>query len=122
MTLVSRNESELIALAQNGDSSALEELLRLHYDMVFSICRKLTGNDADANDATQESLLSIVRGLPSFQGTSKFSTWILKAETFSLTEVNVCVISLVTSFDKLLNEDDIVLNELLMLSFKLLSS
>ena len=67
MTLVSRNESELIALAQNGDSSALEELLRLHYDMVFSICRKLTGNDADANDATQESLLSIVRGLPSFQ-------------------------------------------------------
>ena len=81
MTLVSRNESELIALAQNGDSSALEELLRLHYDMVFSICRKLTGNDADANDATQESLLSIVRGLPSFQGTSKFSTWIYRIAT-----------------------------------------
>ena len=54
-----------------------------------------------------------------------WGTWtngVLKAETFSLTDVKVCVISLVTSLDKLLNEADIVLNELFMLSFKLLRS
>ena len=77
------NESQLISGAQNGDSDALEQLLRTHYDMIFSICRKLTGNDADANDATQESLLAIVRGLPSFQGTSKFSTWAYRIATNS---------------------------------------
>ena len=75
------NESKLITAAQNGDSSALEQLLRSHYDMVFSLCRKLTGNDADANDATQEALLSIVRGLPSFRGNSKFSTWVYRIAT-----------------------------------------
>ena len=52
----------------------------------------------------------------------KFSTWILKAETFSLTDVKVCVMSLVTSLDKLLKDEDILLNEVFMLSFKLLSS
>ena len=39
--------------------------------------------------------------------------------TFSFTEVSVCVISLVTSFDKLLKEAVIVLKELLILSFRL---
>lgn len=77
------NESQLISGAQNGNSDALEQLLRMHYDMIFSVCRKLTGNDADANDATQESLLAIVRGLPSFQGTSKFSTWAYRIATNS---------------------------------------
>ena len=75
------NESKLIAAAQNGDSAALEKLLRSHYDLIFSLCRKLTGNEADANDATQEALLSIVKGLPSFRGTAKFSTWVYRIAT-----------------------------------------
>jgi RNA polymerase sigma-70 factor, ECF subfamily len=39
------------------------------------VCRRLTGNDADAADATQETLLAIVRGLRGFDGRSRFSTW-----------------------------------------------
>ena len=74
-------ESELIEAAQNGDSFALDKLLRFHYDMIFSICRKLTGNEDDANDAVQESLISIARGLPSFRRTSKLSTWIYRITT-----------------------------------------
>ena len=74
-------ESELIEAAQNGDSFALDKLLRSHYDMIFSICRKLTGNENDANDAVQESLISIARGLPSFRRTSKLSTWIYRITT-----------------------------------------
>jgi RNA polymerase sigma-70 factor (ECF subfamily) len=35
----------------------------------------MTGNDADAADAAQEALISIVRGLPRFDGRSRFSTW-----------------------------------------------
>ena len=39
------------------------------------MCRRITGQDADAADAAQEALLAIVRGLPRFDGRSKFSTW-----------------------------------------------
>jgi RNA polymerase sigma-70 factor (ECF subfamily) len=35
----------------------------------------LTGNAADAADATQESLVAVVRGLPRFDGRAAFTTW-----------------------------------------------
>jgi RNA polymerase sigma-70 factor (ECF subfamily) len=35
----------------------------------------MTGNEADAWDASQDALVSIVRGLPRFDGRSAFGTW-----------------------------------------------
>lgn len=65
----------LVAAARGGDRAALEELLRSHHDRIYALARRITGNDADAADATQEALLGIVRGLPRFDGRSSFSTW-----------------------------------------------
>ena len=45
------------------------------------MCRRLTGNDADAADATQEALLAIVRGLPRFDGRASFATWSYRVAT-----------------------------------------
>lgn len=45
------------------------------------MCRRLTGNDADALDATQEALISIARGLNRFDGRSAFSTWSYRVAT-----------------------------------------
>ena len=45
------------------------------------MCRRLAGNDADALDAMQEALISIVRGLPRFDHRSAFSTWIYRIAT-----------------------------------------
>ena len=53
----------------------METLLGRHYQSVYAVCRRIAGNDADADDATQEALLSIVRGLDRFAGDSRFSTW-----------------------------------------------
>ena len=53
------DEFQLIELAKKGDSSALEQLLQAHYDLIFSVCVKITGNAHDANEATQEALISI---------------------------------------------------------------
>lgn len=53
----------------------MEEVVRASYDLVFPVCRRLIGNDADAADATQEALISIVRGLAGFDGRSRYSTW-----------------------------------------------
>ena len=66
---------DLVAAARSGDRAALEELLRLHHDRIYALARRITGNDADAADATQEALIAIVRGLPRFDGRSSFSTW-----------------------------------------------
>ena len=41
----------------------------------------MTGNDADAADATQEALLAVVRGLGRFDGRSAFSTWVYRVAT-----------------------------------------
>ena len=70
-----RDDTTLVAAAQRGDKAALELLLVRHHDRLHAICRRLTGNDADAADASQEALIAIVRGLPRFGGRSQFSTW-----------------------------------------------
>lgn len=67
--------------ALEGDRGALDTLLRDHYGRVYAICRRLAGNDADADDATQEALMAIVRGLPKFDGRAKFSTWSYRVAT-----------------------------------------
>ena len=50
-------------------------MLRAHHDRLYAVCRRLTGNDADAADATQETLISVVRGLAGFDRRSRFTTW-----------------------------------------------
>ncbi|MGB5755728.1 MAG: sigma-70 family RNA polymerase sigma factor [Acidimicrobiales bacterium] len=67
--------------AQHGDKGALDELLRRHYDRLYSVCRRVSGNDADAADGCQEALLAIVRGLPRFDGRASFKTWSYRVAT-----------------------------------------
>lgn len=75
------DEPSLVAAAQDGDRRALDRLLRAHQPQIHAVCRRITGNDADALDATQEALLAIVRGLPRFDGRAKFSTWAYRIAT-----------------------------------------
>jgi RNA polymerase sigma-70 factor (ECF subfamily) len=59
----------------------MDQLLRRHHDRVFAVCRRITGNDADAADASQEALISIVRSLGKFDGRSSFGTWVYRIAT-----------------------------------------
>ena len=80
-TPTSPGDGELATRARDGDRDALETLLRRQYGVVHRLCRRLTGNDADADDATQEALLAIARGLPRFDGVSAFGTWAYRVAT-----------------------------------------
>jgi RNA polymerase sigma-70 factor, ECF subfamily len=71
----------LVVAARRGDRQALDALLRAHYDQVYAVCFRLVGNAPDAADATQDALIAIVRGLPRFDGRSRFSTWIYRIAT-----------------------------------------
>jgi RNA polymerase sigma-70 factor (ECF subfamily) len=78
---IERSDAELVAQAQAGARDAVDELLRRHYDRLYAVCRRVAGNDADAADACQEALMSIVRGLPKFDGRSSFKTWSYRVAT-----------------------------------------
>ena len=54
---------------------AVDALLERHYDRVHAICYRIAENGADADDACQEALLAIVKGLPRFDGRAAFKTW-----------------------------------------------
>ncbi|HLI24601.1 MAG TPA: RNA polymerase sigma factor [Acidimicrobiales bacterium] len=69
------DDDTLVAAAAGGDRDALEQLLARHHHRIYTVCRRLTGSDADAADASQDAMVAIVRGIGSFSGASRFSTW-----------------------------------------------
>jgi RNA polymerase sigma-70 factor (ECF subfamily) len=75
------DDATLIAAAQAGDRQALDALLRRHYDRLWGLCRRLAGNSADAEDATQEALIAVARGLHGFDGRAAFTTWSYRVAT-----------------------------------------
>jgi RNA polymerase sigma-70 factor, ECF subfamily len=69
-------EHELIRRAQEGEEAAIEALYRRHAGRVYTVVRRITGDDAQADDVAQEAWLQVVRGLSSFRNESLFSTWL----------------------------------------------
>jgi RNA polymerase sigma-70 factor, ECF subfamily len=74
-------ERALILKAQGGDTKALDDLIRAHRDRMWGVCRRITGSDADAQDATQEASIAIMRHIAKFDGNSAFSTWVYRIAT-----------------------------------------
>lgn len=75
----------LIKRAQQGESKALEELIFACEKRVYNISYRFMGNEADAYDMAQESLIKIYKGISTFKGESSLSSWI-----YRLT-VNTCM-------------------------------
>lgn len=69
-------ELEVIRKAQEGDMSCFEMLYARHKRRVFSLCLRMTGNYAEAEDFTQEAFIQLYRKIASFRGESAFSTWL----------------------------------------------
>ncbi len=55
-----------------------EEIVRDYAPRVYHLVRRLLGNEADAEDVTQEALLQAIRKLHTFRGDSSFATWLHK--------------------------------------------
>lgn len=70
------SEFDAIRLAQQGDAAAFERLYQLHNRRVYSLCLRMVGNTAEAEDLTQEAFLQLYRKISTFRGESAFSTWL----------------------------------------------
>jgi RNA polymerase sigma-70 factor (ECF subfamily) len=55
-----------------------EAIFREHAPRVYHLARRMLGNDADAEDVTQDVFLQVVRKLPTFRGEAAFSTWLYR--------------------------------------------
>jgi RNA polymerase sigma-70 factor (ECF subfamily) len=69
-------DPQAVRLAQQGDRAAFEQLYRKHSPRVYSLCLRMTGNSAEAEDLTQEAFLQVFRKIQTFRGESAFSTWL----------------------------------------------
>ena len=73
---VELSETEAIRRAQQGDADAFERIYRMHHRRVYSLCLRMVGNTAEAEDLTQEAFLQLFRKIATFRGESAFSTWL----------------------------------------------
>lgn len=69
-------EAEAIRRAQRGDGAAFERLYQLHKGRVYSLCLRMLGNPAEAEEMAQEAFLQLFRKIHTFRGESAFSTWL----------------------------------------------
>jgi RNA polymerase sigma-70 factor (ECF subfamily) len=82
------NEKENLALlrrCRSNDPDACNELYTQYNRRIFNTAYRILGEESSAEDALQETLLNVYRGLSSFRGDSKVSTWI------SRITINVCL-------------------------------
>src|SRR5205814_2976410 len=56
--------------------AAFAEIFAAYRLPVFTVCRHLTRSAADAEDATQETFVALLRALPGFRGDSALRTFI----------------------------------------------
>ncbi len=71
-----REEYAFLAAAKRGDSAAFEILCKHSANTVFRVARQIVRNDEDAEDVVQESFQLAFIHLDSFNGDSRFSTWL----------------------------------------------
>jgi RNA polymerase sigma-70 factor (ECF subfamily) len=68
----------LVDEARGGNQEAFADLVRRYELRVFNLARASTGNDADAEDVSQEVFVRVFRGLGAFRGESSFRTWLYR--------------------------------------------
>ena len=70
--------AQLVAAAQDGDREAFERLVEATHAETYTLAYRLTGDEEDARDVTQEAYLRAYRGLRRFRGDAQFSTWMYR--------------------------------------------
>jgi RNA polymerase sigma-70 factor (ECF subfamily) len=71
-----KSDAGLNAALAGEKMSGFEDLYRKHYRRVYSICLRMTGNMAEAEDLTQEVFIQLHRKIGSFRGEAAFTTWL----------------------------------------------
>ena len=65
-----------VQAAKEGDTAAFEQLVCAYEKPAYALALRICQKPEYAAEATQEAFLALWRGLSSFRGDAKFSTWL----------------------------------------------
>jgi RNA polymerase sigma-70 factor (ECF subfamily) len=71
-------ETLVVEAAKSGNHSAFEELWARHSNTAFKVVYRIIGNRDDAEDTLQDAWMKAFIHLKTFDGRSKFSTWLTR--------------------------------------------
>jgi RNA polymerase sigma-70 factor (ECF subfamily) len=66
----------IIRRAQQGDVGAFESIYRANASSVYALCRRMTSDDRQARELTQDVFVRVWERLTQFRGQSALATWI----------------------------------------------
>ena len=75
--MINKEEFSLEAL-KSGDRKEFARLVERYSGKIYNLALKILNDPQDAEDVLQETFLKAYRGLPSFEGRSKLSTWLFR--------------------------------------------
>lgn len=79
-SLFDMNESALLSAARTGDLEAFNQIVLFYQDRIFSLAVRIMGDEAAAEDVTQDTFLTAYRSLPGFRNGS-FRSWLYRIAT-----------------------------------------
>jgi RNA polymerase sigma-70 factor (ECF subfamily) len=71
-------DSETAQRIHEGDPDAIREFIRLHYQAIYRLLRRLTLNAEDAEDLTQQTFVKARLKAGDFRARASLSTWLHK--------------------------------------------
>jgi RNA polymerase sigma-70 factor, ECF subfamily len=70
------DDAVLAASLRAGDAQAYDRFVRMNAGRCLATARRMLGNEEDARDAVQETLVAVFRSIASYAGQSRLSTWL----------------------------------------------
>ncbi len=67
---------DVVRRAQSGDVAAFESLYRAHAPAIYLLCHRMTRDEREARELTQDAFVRAWERLPSFRGESAIGTWL----------------------------------------------
>ncbi|NGO12410.1 sigma-70 family RNA polymerase sigma factor [Streptomyces sp. HC44] len=85
MRLMDADHAGLVVAAQAGDDRAREELIAAYLPLLYNIVGRALSGHADVDDVVQETLLRVVRDLPTLRSPESFRSWLV---SITLRQIN----------------------------------
>lgn len=76
--MTNQEELELIKRVLDGEPDTFEELVNENQKNVYNLALRMTGNEDDALDVSQDVFIKAYTGLSGFRGDSRFSVWLYR--------------------------------------------
>jgi RNA polymerase sigma-70 factor (ECF subfamily) len=78
VTDAARGDRQLVDAVMGGDTAAFRLLVEREEAPVIAICRRILGNEAEAEDVAQEAFLRAYRSLATYRADGPFAAWIAR--------------------------------------------